>query len=179
MESRSTFVTVVAWVFIVGAGFTSLISIMQVVMVSTMFSGEEFKQMPEDAPTFARIMASYFHLFVYGFFCLSIYTFISAIALLKRKNWARISFIVIMAIGVLWQIAGLVMQFTMFSNMPIEHADEQFKQMQKMMQWFTVIISIGMSGLFIWIIKRLTTEPILSEFTLNQQLNRDAASGAA
>lgn len=148
-------------------------------MVSTMFSGEEFKQMPEDAPAFARIMASYFHLFVYGFFCLSIYTFVSAIALLKRKNWARISFIVIMGIGVLWQIAGLAMQFTMFSDIPMEHVDEQFKQMQKMMQWFTLFISIGMSAVFIWIIKRLSTEPILSEFTLNQQLKRDAASGAA
>ncbi len=85
MESRSTFVTVLAWLFIVGSGFATFVSIMQVIMVSTMFSGDEFRSIPEDAPTMAKIMSKYFHFFIYGFFALAIFTFTSAIALLKRK----------------------------------------------------------------------------------------------
>jgi hypothetical protein len=37
--NRSTFVTVVAWIFIVLAGFTTFIAILQNIMISLMFSG--------------------------------------------------------------------------------------------------------------------------------------------
>jgi len=171
VESRSTFVSVLAWIFIIGAGFGSIIGIMQVIMVSTMFSGKEFSTMPENAPAFAKFMQQYFHLLVYGFFAVTLFTFISSIALLKRKNWARLAFVVILAFGVLWQVGTLLLQFYMFSElpeMPAHEGFENFERMHTMMRWFTAVIAIGISGLFIWIINKLTTQPIISEFTLQQ-----------
>jgi hypothetical protein len=167
MESRSTFVSVLAWIFIIGAGFGSVIGIMQIIMVSTMFSGDELSSMPADAPAFAKIMQQYFHLFVYGFFAITLFTFISSIALLKRKNWARLAFVVILAFGVIWQIGSLFLQFYIFSDfpeMPNQEHFEEFERMHNMMRWFTAVIAIGISGLFIWIIKKLTSQPIINEF---------------
>ncbi len=178
MESRSTFVSVLAWIFIIGAGFGSIVGIMQVIMVSTMFSGEEFSSMPEDAPAFAKIMQQYFYYFVYGFFAVTLFTFVSSIALLKRKNWARLAFVVILTFGVLWQVGSLFLQFYMFSEfpkMPTHEGFEDFERMHNIMRWFTAVIAIGISGLFIWIIKKLTTQPIISEFTLNNNSQQDAA----
>lgn len=182
MESRSTFVTVLAWVFIVGAGFTSVVSLMQVVMVSIMFSGDEFQSIPEDAPGFARFMQEYFHLFIYSFFALAVFTFTSSIALLKRKNWARLAFIGILLLGVVWQVFGIVIQFFMFSEPPADQSMEGFDDFQRMtniFRWFTLAFGIFLSGLFIWIIRKLLTEPIISEFTLGKSSDSDGVDAAS
>ncbi len=182
MESRSTFVTVLAWIFIVGAGFATFVSIMQVIMVSTMFSGEEFHFMPGEAPTMAKFMSQYFHLFIYGFFGVTLFTFVSSFALLKRKNWARLSFIVILAFGILWQVGGLIMQFAMFSNIPTPSEGEgfeDFERMRNIIRWFSFAIAIGISGLFAWIIKKLSSQQIVAEFTLNKSSQQDASKAGA
>ncbi len=171
MESKSTFVTVLAWIFIVGAGFASFVSLTQVIMVSMMFSGDEFKNMPEDAPEMARFMSEYFHLFIYGFFTLAVFTLASSIALLKRQNWARIAFIGILSVGVLWQLGGLVMQFFMFSDfpeLPRGERFEEFEQISHLIRWVGFAIAILSSGLFIWMIKKLVTPPIIAEFAANE-----------
>ena len=177
MESRSTFVTVLAWIFIIGSGFGSLISIMQVVMVSTMFSGEEFNSFPDDAPAMARLMSQYFHLFIYAFCAVILSTFVSSIALLKRKNWARLAFIVILALGILWQVGGLVMQFAFFSEVPTQQDSpgfEDFERMSNIIKWFSFAMAIGLSVLFAWVIKKLVSQQIVAEFTLNKQRLSDA-----
>ncbi|PVY76433.1 hypothetical protein C8D92_105186 [Tamilnaduibacter salinus] len=169
MESRSTFVTVIAWIFIVGAGFASFVSILQAIMVSTLFSGDEFQSVPDDAPAIARFMFEYFHLMVYGFCALSIFTFVAAIALLKRKNWARLIFIGLLSFGVLWQIGGLIMQLFLFPEFPAPPEGEGFEEFERMgdiMLWFSFALAAALSGLLIWIIKKLVTQPIVSEFTV-------------
>ena len=181
MESRSNFVTVLAWIFIVGAGFSSFILVMQVIMVSTMFSGEEFQSVPEDAPAFAKFMQQNIHLFVYGFCAVTIFTFISSIGLLKRKNWARLAFISILILGVLWQVGSLAMQFTVFSEFPERPSGEGFEDFERMsniIRWFSFAMAVALSGLFLWLIKKLATQPIVGEFTLNKSSNSDAASSA-
>lgn len=167
MESRSTFVTVLAWIFIVGAGFSFIVSIMQVIMVSTMFSGEEFRSMPENAPGFAQFMLRYIHIFIYATCAAILFILASSIALLKRKNWGRLAFIGILALGILWQIGSIIMQFSMFSELPMpppEKGFEGFERMSIIIRWFSLAIAIAISGLFIWLIKKLTSQPIVSEF---------------
>ena len=182
MEPRSTFVTVLAWIFIIGTGFAASVSIMQVLMVSTMFNGEEFPSIPEDAPAFAKFMSQYFHLFVYGFCALTLFTFVSSVALLKRKNWARLAFIVILTFGVFWQIGGIVMQFFMFSEfppLPDSEGFEDFERISNIIRWFSFAMAVGISALFVWLIKRLLTQPTVSEFTLNKPNNAGGDKTAA
>lgn len=182
MESRSTLVTVLAWIFIVGAGFASLVSAMQVIVVSTIFNGDELQSIPNDAPAMARFMSQYFHLFIYGFFTLAIFTLICAIALLKRKNWARLAFIAILAFGVIWQIVGLFMQFAMFSDFSSLAEGQELEGFERttiIIRWFSFAIALATTGLFVWIIRKLTTQPIIGEFTLNKSSNSDGPKAAA
>ena len=178
MSSKSTFVTALAWVFIVGAGFASFASIMQVIMASIMFSGDELQSTPEDAPDTARFIQQYFIFFVYGFCAVTIFTFVTSIALLKRKNWARLAFIGILAFGVLWQVGGLFLQFSMFTEFndaQSEDGFEEFDRVFNIIRWFTVFISILVASLLLWCIKKLTSLPIKNEFTLH---NLEASSGS-
>jgi len=150
---------------------------MQIIMISTMFKGDEFQAMPADAPGMAKFMSQYFHLFVYGFFILVVFTFASSIALLKRKNWARVAFIGILTLGILWQLGGLTMQFFMFSDFPKSPQGKDFEEFERMshfIRWFSFAMAAFVSGLFIWIIKKLVTQPIIEEFAFNKSRKPDA-----
>jgi len=167
MESRSTFVTVLAWVFIVGAGFAVVISVAQVMLVLSM-GDEAFLPMQGADLGMANVMSQNFHFFIYGFFVLTLFTLVSSIALLKRKKWARLAFIIILTLGILWQIGGAILQFTMFSDVsadPRLDGLEDFERITNMIRWFTVGIGIVISGLFAWVITRLVSPKIVAEFS--------------
>jgi hypothetical protein len=170
---RSTFVNVLAWIFIVLGGFTTFISILQNIMIRVMFRKEEMTQAMKQAenakqiPAFANFMFNHMDLFFLFFLVVSATSVVSAIALLKRKNWARIVFIVLMSLGIAWNLGGLVMQFTMFNTMPEvagKGAPPEFEQMMHIMKIASVIMVVALSALFGWVIKKLTSEPIKAEF---------------
>lgn len=171
---RSTFVNVLAWIFIVLGGFTTFISILQNIMIRVMFRKEEMTQAIKQAenaqqiPAFANFIFNHMDLFFLFFLVVSATSVVSAIALLKRKNWARIVFIILMSLGIAWNIGGLVMQFTMFNSMPEvagKGAPPEFEQMMHIMKIASVIMVTALSALFGWTIKKLTSEPIKSEFS--------------
>lgn len=167
MESKSTFVNVIAWIFIIGASFASVISVVQIIMVSIMFSGDEFRSMPDNAPAMAEFMTESFHLLIYGFLAMALCTLVSSIALLKRKNWARLIFIGLLSIGILWQLGGVAMQFVIFSDLPSSSQNEgfdNFELVSNIVRYTSLAIALVISGLFVWIIKRLATHPIIDEF---------------
>ena len=171
-SSRSSFVTAVAWVFIVLAGFTTLISILQNIMVALMFPQEDMRAAAsaKDVPAFAKFMFAHPHVFFGAFLAVSATTFASAIGLLKRQNWARLVFIAILVLGIVWNLGGLVLMFSTFPSMAPapEHAPadfrDQFETMWKVMMGFSVLIALAFAGLFGWIIKRLVSPEIKREF---------------
>lgn len=170
---RSNFVTVVAWIFIVLAGFSTLMSAAQNVMFAMIGFGEfppptgaEAEQMPP----FFRFMLQNMRLVMLSFLLLSAATLVSAIGLLRRRNWARLVFIAIMALGIAWNIAGLAVQYTMFGVMnegppgmsPEFRAD--FDRMASTMLVVMTVFSLAFSALFAWIIKRLMSRAVREEF---------------
>jgi hypothetical protein len=175
-SARSSFVTVLAWVFIVLSGFTTLIAIAQNIMISTMFSADQMEAAmhaakgKQDIPPIAEFMTSHFRLFFGAFLALSVVTLVSSIALLKRKNWARLMFICLMGLSIVWNIGGLFFQQAMFSSMPSPPTtappgfQAQFNSMAQTMMIFSAIMAIGFSILFAWIIKRLTSQKVRKEF---------------
>ncbi len=173
---RSSFVTALAWVFIVLSGFATLIAIAQNVMINTMFPVDQMEAVMHSAkaqqniPPIAEFMTSHFRFFFGAFLALSIVTLASSMALLKRKNWARLIFISLMGLGIVWNIGGLFLQQAMFSSMPSPPTtappefQTQFNSMAQTMMIFSVIMAIGFSVLFAWIIKRLTSQEVRKEF---------------
>jgi hypothetical protein len=171
--SRSSFVTVVAWIFIVLSGFATMIAIAQNILIQTMLSGPEFnqalasaKQSPE-APAAAHFMLANARWFFVLFLVVSVAMLVAAIGLLKRWNWARLMFIGLMALAVLWQLGGLVGVGLFMSSMPAlpeADAQDQFQAMFIGIMIFTVVIALVFAVLFGWIVKRLVAPAVVAEF---------------
>lgn len=173
---HSSFVTALAWVFIVLSAFATLISIAQNVMINAMFSVDPMEaamhsaKAPQNMPPVAEFMTNHFRIFFGAFLALSVVTLVSSVALLKRKNWARLIFIILMSLGIVWNIGGLFLQQAMFSSMPSPPTtappefQAQFNSMAQTMIIFSAIMAIGFSALFAWIIKRLTSQKVRKEF---------------
>lgn len=170
----STFVNVLAWIFIVLAGFTTCISILQNIMIHTLFPREEMQQAMQQAehnqqiPPYFEFMFNHFDLFFAAFLVISATTFIAAIALLKRKNWARILFIGLMALGIAWNVAGLVLQFTLFSSFPdfagAQAPPPEFQSVMQIMRIASVVMVLAFCSLFGFIIAKLCSKKIRAEF---------------
>jgi hypothetical protein len=174
---RSTFVTVVAWIFIFLAGFATLASILQNVMVNFMFPGGEIDAAFEQAgaserlPGFVSFMLRNMRLVFLFFLLVSVATLASSIGLLLRQNWARIAFVLVMVLGVLWNLAGVVLSFAFASWLPAPPPGtpagfaEHWSYMSKAMIAANVVITLGFAVLFAWIAKKLLSPGVRAEFT--------------
>ena len=183
---RSTFVTVLAWIFIVLAGFATCISILQNVMIAFVFPAAEMEAAAEQlkgqagTPWFAVLMARYFRYFFLLFLLMSVTTLTAAIGLLRRKNWARLLFVALMGFGILWQVAGLVFMFFMlgslddFAGPANQPGTREFEIMFKVMMGVNVVFVAAFTTLFAWIIKRLVSEDIRREFATAEGMGRGA-----
>ena len=172
-NGKSKFVTVVAWIFIVLTGFGLFIAILQNIMITMMFPVDEMQKLfnqPEAAehiPALARFMALHIRLLFLGFLFVTAVTFISSIGLLKRKNWARIFFIVIMVLGIIGNLSAIFLQGAMMPKIPPvpQHPGmPDFQSMFIIMRVFSAMMAIGMSVLLGWIIKKLVSKEIKREF---------------
>jgi hypothetical protein len=172
-ERRSTFVTTLAWVFIVLTGFASLIAVVQSFMLYFVFPLDEMRaQMSEAAsemPPAAVFMLAHFELLFSAFLVVSLAALVVSIGLLRRKNWARLAFIGLMVLGVVWNIAGLALQQTFMSQMPVPRGtpaefQESFGSMMRVMSVFSVVFALAVSSVFGWIAWRLRSPGIVAEF---------------
>ena len=170
---KSTFVSVVAWIFITLSGFGTLIGILQSVMLYTLLSTPEMTQAlqapaPPGSPAFVTFMMKHMVAFFVFMLALNALTLVASIGLLLRRNWARLLFIALMAFGIAWNFAGLVLQFSMFSYMRGQFAAQPGAP--DMGAFFvaiavvSVIFVLAFSALFGWIIKRLVSPPVVAEF---------------
>ena len=173
-KTKSSFVTVLAWIFIVLGGFATVISILQNIMVYAMFPVEEMHAAAagakEQTPAIALFMLDHMRGIFLSFFVICTLTLVSAIGLLKRKNWARLTFVAVMGAGILWNIGSLVFQLFFFSSMPNVASDvpggfeSGFETIMVVMMVFSALMAVGFSVLFGWIIKRLLSTGIKAEF---------------
>lgn len=176
VTTRSSFVTVLAWVFIILSGLATLVSLAQNIILNFFVPFDQIQQsvnsVPEgqDMPVMVGFMANHFRWFFGTFFVLSAATFVSSIALLKRKNWARIFFVFLMGFAIVWNIGGLILQQFIYASMPSlpptapPEIQSQFKSIQTVMSIFSYVMALGFSLLFAWVIKRLISPGIKREF---------------
>ena len=174
--TRSSFVSVLAWILIVLAGFTTLIAIAQNILVQVFCAGPQFERAIEEAnrqqdlPAFARFMFNNIKLFFAAILLLSAATFVAAIGLLRRRNWARFALIAILGAGIAWNITGIFVQASMMQSMSAQFANapsevrSQFQIMSVTMTVFGALMALAFALLFGWIIKRLLSPAIAAEF---------------
>jgi len=161
---------VLAWIFIVMSGLSTIISMLQNFMLFLVFPSSrmvEFMRSPEIAPRIPpihRFMFSHIQLIMPAVLLISVLTLVSSIALLKRKNWGRIVFVALMALGIVYSL-GLVFLLPVLSReMPYGPAAQEFEAAFSIVRVFMTVFSLGLALLLGWIIKRLMSEPIRAEF---------------
>jgi hypothetical protein len=175
--AKSTFVTVVAWIFIALDGLTSFILLIQNIVLNTVFPFDQLREGMAKAQTAGRLppyFASVFEHIRPFLAVMLIYVLIklaAAIGLLNRQNWGRLLFIGILALGIAWSLVGIVLQQFMFSTMPMPappHAPKEFEAMMQGMliviRVFSGIFAIGFAVLYAWMIRKLMSPAIAAEF---------------
>jgi len=162
-DNKSTFVTVIAWLFIVGSGLATLFSVMQNI-VFLMIMKEEYAQLADSKPNEIPFFLENLQLDLLAFLLVSLTLFFSSIGLLKRKSWARLVFIVLLLLGIVAIIGHLISQAMFLSTTPETPQEQEAKEFLIIIYWYIALIEIGMAGLFAWIIKRLLSEPVKQEF---------------
>jgi len=172
---RSTFVSVLAWVFIGLAGFTTLIATLQNLLLQWLFlplMSQAQPPMPAGMPLPLRFMAGHFAWFFRAFLLLSVLTLTAAIGLLRRQEWARRLFIGLLGFGIAYQVLGVAFQWwfmgSMTGFMHDPHAPAQFDSVMRdvllMVRVFSALFAAGIVVLFGWIIRRLCSAAVREEF---------------
>lgn len=163
---QSTFVTVLAWIVLVLNGFAALIGVMQNVMVNFIMP-TMMANTPNDHG--AAFSLTIFRVVTFCFLVFVIFMMYCAYALLKRRNWARVTFIVACSLGIAWSVLCILMfvfgfgfgrMFTSGAPAPPPDMAAAFSAMLVM----TSIMGVAMAVLFAWIIKRLRSPEIRAEF---------------
>ena len=181
-NKRSTFVTALAWIGIVFAGFGTFITALQNIMFQFLMPQLPIEQLMNEnnssvqVPEMAQFMFKYFDLIFLAAFLVSLFALIASIGLLKRKNWARIVFIALLALGIIWNLVSLVFQKAMTHDFPLppdvpEEFQSQMETMMTVMSIASIIFVLIFTALFGWIIWKLRSPQIVKEFSNDEHLN--------
>ncbi|WP_254460449.1 hypothetical protein [Xanthomonas sacchari] len=183
--SRSSFVTILAWIFIVLSGSGTLVGIMQAVVFFAVFDqagfAETIRALPPEMPPVAVFLFSNFRWLSLGTLLLSASALASSIGLLKRRGWARWCFIGLMLLAITWNLVGAVLQVQMISFMQKQLAVAQMHGVPDMqpMVWAMAVMGMVFAAMFVvlhgWIIARLLSSPVAAEF--RRPLPTGAGSG--
>ncbi len=166
VQERSIFVTVVGWIFIVFSGLFLLEAVMFMFMPFEKFLPKMPAQPGVPAPDPAMlngIMHGTF--FVLG--ALSAWVLLSSIGLVMRKNWARISFIVLMVLDLIF--CGLYLVFGIASIVFTSHTalpgqPPEMAGFVRSMMVVVVVFCAVFAVLYGWILYKLNTAKIKAEF---------------
>lgn len=170
---RSAFITVLAWTFIILAGSATFLSIMQNIMFSQMFSPPSPRQALieqnglQDTPIIVRLIFRHFSIYICSILLAFATTLVSAIGLLKRKNWARRLSIGLIALAICATLMGFGLQFIfdpLFQGLPPEEIPPEFTSMMNMMKMVMFIVTFTTTSCLVWLILKLTSPKIKQEF---------------
>ena len=171
---RPVFVTVLAWIFIVISGFAVATSALQNALYWLVFPREAMRAATHGqaahaaAPAVFEFVTGHFEWILLSFLVLALLMLVASIGLLRRKNWARLLFMALLAVGILWNVGGLLIQQMFFppnlpSQMPAD-AREQFQNMQFAARAAGTVFALAMSVIFAWLIWRLRSPSLVNEF---------------
>jgi uncharacterized membrane protein len=124
----------------------------------------------EELPVFVQFSFSHPEIFFVTLWALAVMTLVASVALLRRKDWARIYFIVVFALGCVWNIGGIWVQHQVLSSMEtsVRQLPSDFNQNMRLfgtiMSIGSAVMAIAIAALFVWLIKRLMSPGVRREF---------------
>lgn len=171
--SRSLFVSVTAWVFIVLGAVASALALVQGAATAALLPGFGFGFDARPLQGLAGLLAAHLPWVAGAALALSIATLAASIGLLLRLEWARRAFIVVVLLAIGANVAGLWLQQELLQGL-IDHtlsraplpreAAGVFGGLAVAARVSAVALSVGTCMLLAWIIQRLNAQAVRQEF---------------
>jgi len=171
--SKSLFVTITAWVFIVLAAMASISAVLQNAAVASFLPGLTVVGNVQPLPLLTGLLMGYLPWVVGAGLLMSLATLACAVGLLVRLEWARRIFIVLLVLAIAANFAGLWLQQEMLQsvvNSTLRHAPlpplaaDVFGGFVTAARVTAVLVTLGACGLLVWIIRRLMSPSVRQEF---------------
>jgi hypothetical protein len=171
--SRSLFVTVTAWAFIVLAAMASVSALLQNAAVASFLPGLSVVGHAQPLPLLTGLLLGYLPWVVGAGLVMSLATLACAVGLLVRLEWARRFFIALLVLALVANVAGLWLQHEVLqslvdntlsgSALPPAAADV-FGGFVTATRVTAVLLTLGACALLVWIIRRLMSPAVRQEF---------------
>lgn len=165
---RSSFVTVLAWVMIAFGVLGVLMALLQFVLINMLLPGfTTGMSLPEP---FGALSIAFFRIAMLLSLAFSVFMAYSAWALLKRRNWARILFIVLFVFSAVMHVVAVVafvFGFSLVGSLPAgnEFVPSEFLSVLRAMAIAFAIFLAAMAVGYVWLVRRLCSPAIAAEFT--------------
>jgi len=171
--SRSLFVSVTAWLFIVFGIAATALSVIQGAATAALLPGFSLSIDAKPLHGMVQLLAGHLPWVAGAALALSIGMLVAAVGLLLRLEWARRAFIVVVVLAIVANLAGLWLQQELLqalidrtlsrASMPREAAGV-FGGFATAARAAAVTLSVATCLLLAWIIARLNTQAVRQEF---------------
>ncbi|HET9206226.1 MAG TPA: hypothetical protein VFO28_08330 [Burkholderiaceae bacterium] len=171
--SRSLFVSVTAWVFILLGFAASVLAVIQGASIASLLPGFNLQLDARPLQGLTKLLAGHLPWVAAVALALSIGTLVAAAGLLLRLEWARRAFIAVVGLAIVANLAGLWLQQELLQAL-IDHtlsraalpreAAGVFGGFATVARAAAVALSVGTCLALAWIIARLSTQTVRQEF---------------
>jgi hypothetical protein len=179
VSKNATFITLISWVFILIGGFIALGTLMQSLMLTFLFSNEEFaaamQLSSKDMPAQAAFMIDHIRSISWSAFAIAALLVSASLGMLRRKHWARLLFISMMWLFAVVTVTMAVVQLGYLANLSTGDQDlpEGFIKLLQATKLMSLLFGIGLGVLFGWLGWKLARPAIKAEFRLPAGPNAD------
>lgn len=169
--SRSLFVTMTAWVFIVLAALATMSAVVQNAAVTSVLPG--IRVATPDLPLLTGFLLGYLPWVMGAAVVISLATLVSAVGLLLRLDWARRVFIGMLGFAIVANLLGLwiqhelvqsVVSSTLSSTRLAPEALGVFGGFVTATRVMAMVMTLAACWLLAWVIRRLMSPSVRQEF---------------
>jgi hypothetical protein len=172
--SRSLFVTLVGWIFIVIAAAGTASALLQGVGAALGDLERPLQPAGSQAlPLLSGFLSGHLHWVMGSVLLLAVASLAGAIGLLLRLEWARRTVLVVLGVGIAASLMGLWLQHEVIqavvqtslsqASLPSSLADV-FGGFVTASRVMAVVVTLGMCALFGWVMRRLMSDSVRQEF---------------
>lgn len=170
-NKNATFITLISWVFILIGGFIALGTLMQSVMLTFLFSNEEFaaamQLSSKEMPAQAAFMLEHIRSISWSAFAIAALLVSASVGMLRRKNWARLLFIGMMWLFAVVTVTMAMVQLGYLANLSAgKDLPEGFIKLMQATKLMSLLFGIGLGVLFGWLGWKFARPAIKAEFRL-------------
>ena len=171
--SRSLFVTLTAWLFLVLAGLSCLWALLQSAQATSWMAVLHGLGASQPLPLLTGLLVAYLPWLVGAGLTVSLATMASAAGLLLRRDWARRCFIALLGLAIAANLVGLwlqhevvqsVVQATLARSPLPPSAAGVFGSFATAAQLMAVVVTLVGCTLLGWIMRRLMSQAVRQEF---------------